>query len=334
MVTIVDVARRAGVSTATVSRVVNNPAIVEKKTRESVQAIIAETDYRPNAIARGLVSQSSKTIGVVINQFSSSYYGRMLDGVESALSEVGFKTIAESSRQSAEGELSAIASLVDRQCECIVLHSDKLEDKQLVVLLSKYPNLILMNRLLEGFEERCIYIDNTQLGKVAASYLCAAQHKDFAVVTGPMTFFGSRNRLDGFKSGVKAHGYSIDPDLIIEGDFSSSGGRIAMEQILASEKTVSAIFFMNDEMAAGAIDVCLESGVSLPEEISILGCDDLDIAKFLYPKLTTLHQPLIEVGKAAGLLAHSIATHADLSNCKRIFDATVIERASVMSLKL
>lgn len=330
MVTIVEVARRAGVSTATVSRVVNNPAIVEKKTRQAVQAVIAEADYRPNAMAQGLVSQSSKTIGVVINQFSSSYYGRMLDGVESSLSEVGFKTIAESSRQSAEGELSAIASLVDRQCEGIVLHSDKLEDNQLVDLLSKHPNLILMNRPLDGFEGRCVYIDNIQGGKAAASYLCDAHHRDFAIVTGPMSFFECCNRLDGFKREIEARGIHIDPNLIIESDFASAGGRVAMEQILESKKPVSAIFFMNDEMAAGAIDVCLENGVSLPADISILGCDDLDIAKFIYPKLTTLHQPLVEVGVAAGVLAHAIATRADLSNCKRVFDITVIERASVV----
>lgn len=330
MVTIVEVARRAGVSTATVSRVVNNPTIVEKKTRQAVQAVIAETDYRPNAIAQGLVSQSSKTIGVVINQFSSSYYGRMLDGVENSLSELGFKTIAESSRQSAEGELSAIASLVDRQCEGIVLHSDKLEDKQLVDLLTKHPNLILMNRPLEGFAERCVYIDNIQGGQAAASYLCDAHHRDFAIVTGPMSFFECRNRLDGFKRETEVRGIIIDPDLIIESDFTSAGGRVAMEQILESKKPVSAIFFMNDEMAAGAIDVCLENGISLPADISILGCDDLDIAKFIYPKLTTLHQPLVEVGVAAGVLAHSIATHADISKCKRVFDITVIERASVM----
>lgn len=332
MVTIVEVAHRAGVSTATVSRVVNKPEIVDKRTREIVQAVIRETDYRPNAMAQSLVSQSSKTVGVVINQFSSSYYGRMLDGVQGSLAQLDFKTIAESSRESAEGELSAIKSLLDRQCEAIVLHSDKLEDKQLVELLRKHSNLVLMNRPLKGFEDRCVYIDNVQGGKLAASYLCDFHHKNFAIVTGPPSFFECRNRLNGFQKEAEARGIDIDPDLIIDGHFTSDGGRLAMEKILATKKSVSAIFFMNDEMAAGAIDLCFENGISIPDDISIFGCDDLDIAKFLHPKLTTLRQPLEEIGTAAGVLAHAIATRADQSKFKRVFDAEVIERASVKLL--
>jgi len=329
MVTIVDVARLAGVSTATVSRVVNNPDIVDSKTLSNVRLVIRELDYRPNAVAQGLVSKSSKTIGVVINQFSSSYYGRMLDGAEKALAKLGFKTIAESSRESARGERNAITSLLDRQCDGIVLHADKLNDQQLSDLLTQHPKIILMNRLLQGFEDRCVYLDNVQGGALAAAYLREAGHSKIAVITGPMNFFQSKDRLKGFCSEMARRHHEVDSDLFFEGGFTSDSGRIAMERVLSAPKPVTAVFCLNDQMAAGAIDVCLERGVSVPDEISMLGFDDLEIAKFLYPKLTTIRQPLRDIGAAAGSLAYAIATKADQSAHKRTFKAEIIERRSI-----
>ncbi len=329
MVTIVDVARHAGVSTATVSRVVNNPKIVDDETRRAVDAVIQNLGYRPNAIAQGLVSRSSKTIGVVINCFATSYYGRMLDGVEKALSALGYKAIAESSHESAEGERSAITSLLDRQCEGIVLHSDKLDDDEVAALAAKHPKIVFMNRLLQGFEERSVYLDNVQGGKLAAAYLAEAGHRQIAVVTGPMSYFECQDRLDGFINEMITRGREFDDTLMFEGDFTSASGRLAMENIIATARRVTAVFFMNDEMAAGAIDYCLAQGIHVPFDVSILGFDDLEVAKFLHPKLTTIRQPLGDIGAAAGTLAHAIATKQDHSACRRRFEAEVMERASV-----
>ena len=131
MVTILQVSRQAGVSTATVSRVINNPEVVGIRTRERVQEVIERLGYRPNLVARDLASRSSRTIGVVINNFSSVYYGLMLEGVELALRKVGYKTIAESSQATSEGERQAWFSLLDRQCDGVVVHSDNLEDDEL-----------------------------------------------------------------------------------------------------------------------------------------------------------------------------------------------------------
>ena len=332
MVTLVDVARQAGVSTATVSRVVNSPGVVDKTTRESVQQVINELGYRPNVVARGLVSQKSKTIGVVINQFSSSYYGRMLDGVESALTNVGYKAIAESSRETAAGELGAITSLLDRQCDGIVLHSDKLDDEALAELLNTHPQIVLMNRPLDGFEERCVYVDNVRGGELAASTLCAAGHEVIALVDGPANFFECVHRREGFRAELERRGLKFDDALLFHGDFTVRSGRAAMEKILESEIKPSAIFFLNDQMAAGALDFCIAHKISIPDEFSIIGFDDEVIAEFLHPKLTTIRQPLFEIGAAAGALAHAIATKSDVAAIKRVFDAEVLERASVKKL--
>ena len=332
MVTMVEVSQRAGVSTATVSRVLNSPNVVDKKTLRLVKAAISDLGYRPNAVARGLASRSSKTIGVVINRFSSSYYGSMLEGVEGALTSLNFKTIAESSQESADGELSAVYSLLDRQCEGIVLHSDMLSDDQLRELLTKQSNIVLMNRLLNGFEDRCVYLDNVRGGKLAADYLIGQGHRDIAILTGPQSFFESADRLNGFLKQADQQGLEINHDLIMEGDFKAASGRIAMEKIWALNKPATALFCMNDEMAAGAIDACLQHGISVPKNISILGFDDHEMSRFLHPKLTTIRQPLAEIGSAAGNLAHALAHEADHTKNKTVFEAEVVERASVMKI--
>ena len=328
----VEVSRRAGVSTATVSRVLNTPDVVDKKTLQLVRAAIRDLDYRPNVVARGLASKSSKTIGVVINQFSSSYYGRMLQGAEDTLTGLKFKTIVESSKESAEGELRAVSSLLDRQCEGIVLHSDMLSDAQLRDLLFKQPKIVLMNRLLEGFENRCVYLDNVRGGSVAADYLFDKGHREIAVVTGPEKFFESEDRLKGFTAQLARRGIALNPAHIIKGDFGARSGRAAMESIRAKGQNVTAVFCMNDEMAAGAIDFCLEHGICVPKTLSILGFDDHEMSRFLHPKLTTVRQPLAEIGSAAGSLAHALARGTDHSENKKVFEAEVVERASVMEI--
>lgn len=140
--------------------------------------------------------------------------------------------------------------------------------------------------------------------------------------------------LNGFKDALKAVGVELGSELIVNGEFRVDGGFAAMEKLHISGRPVSAVFFMNDEMAAGAIDMCMQNGISIPDQISILGCDDLNLAGFMHPKLTTLRQPLRELGNAACELAHAVATNSDTSNIKRVFQAEVVERASVIAVIL
>lgn len=324
-----EVAQRAGVSTATVSRVVNHPNKVDSTTRDAVQKVIDEMDYRPNSVARVLVRQSSNTIGVVINRFSSSYYGHMLDGVERALFDVGFKTIAESSRETGSGELRAIDSLLDRQCDGIVLHSDRLTDTQVIGLLEKHPQIMLMNRLIPGFASRCVYVDNVHGGTLAASYLYEMGHRKVVLVTGPRAFFESTDRYKGFRKEWEKNGLSLNDAEVVEGDFTVESGRTSMLRILDENIDATAVFFMSDEMAVGALEVCRDRGVRVPDQISVLGFDDMNIASLVYPRLTTIKQPLGGIGEAAGALAHAIATGGDQEKCKKVFNARLIERDSV-----
>ncbi len=160
MVTIAQVAVYAGVSTATVSRALNKPDLVDEKTKAKVRVAVDELGYRPNQVARGLASRSSRTIGVVINCFNSPYYGHMIQGAEKALRTISYKTIAESSGENAGGEKAAWDSLLDRQCEAIILHADALSDDELSELFKARPMTVLMNRYHPDFEDQCVYLDN------------------------------------------------------------------------------------------------------------------------------------------------------------------------------
>lgn len=329
-----DVSRMAGVSPATVSRVVNKPELVDPSTRARVQAAIRQLDYRPNQLARGLASHSSRTVGVVVNLFGSAFYGKMLDGIENALRDLGFHTIAESSRETAEGEQEALDSLLARQCEAIVLHSDRLSDAALTELLDKHPSVVLMNRFIETHADRCVWVDHSSGAAQVAAHLLDVGHRDLAVVSGPADFHEVKARRRGFAATLSARG--IDPDAILVeyGDFLEDSGASAMERILDSGRTISAIFFHNDEMAAGALDVCARRGVRVPHDISIVGFDDFGLAHHLTPKLTTVHLPLYEIGQAAGTMAHCLATRSlPPASASTHFEPELVVRASVTKPK-
>lgn len=331
MVTMADVARRAGVSKATVSRAFSQPEVVDKATRAVVQAAVAELGYRPNEMARGLASRSSKTVGVVINRFDSLYYGALLDGAEKAISAEGFKMLAESTRERAEGEREAWSSLLERQCEAVVVHSDNLDDTELSQWMGSHPTSVLLNRLLPAFEQRCIYLDNRRGGAMAATYLYDKGHRNIAMVTGPSKYYEVRDRSAGFTETLRERG--IAPT-VIESDFLVQGGYDAVIALLDRDPSLTGIFFQNDEMAAGAIEACRERGVVMPDDLSMIGFDDIPVARHLVPKLTTIRQPLREIGAAAGRLAHALAIGAsDISTIPRVFEAEVVERDSVVEVK-
>lgn len=335
MATIHDVARAAGVSTATVSRVVNHPERVDPTTRRRVEDVILEYKYRPNQIARGLARKSSRTIGVVVNWFGPEYYGTMLDGAVAALRPLKYHAIAESSRQSPDGELQAHESLLARQCEAVILHSGLLDDDALAKLLKEHENTIVMNRRVPGFEDRCVYFDNREGGRKAAHYLIDKGHQRVAMVTGPTKFHETVERRDGFLHGLAEQGHSIPNDWIVESDFSVDGGVKAMEALLELPEQPSAVFFQNDEMVAGALETCRRRRMRVPEDISFLGFDGIQIAKLLSPQLSTVVQPLFDIGRTAALMAHALAKKQAMpkENSQRVFMPKVVERDSVMSLR-
>ena len=178
MSTIKDVARVAGVSIATVSRVVNNGPKVGKKTREKVTLIMKELGYTPNANARALVTQKSTTIGVIVPELTDPFFASLASGVDKVARENNMQLLLSTAQQTAESERSAINLLIERRCQAIVFHSKKLSDSELRELCDKIPGLVLIDRMIDDIKHKCVWLDNEEGGKIAARHLMSLTHQN------------------------------------------------------------------------------------------------------------------------------------------------------------
>jgi len=330
MVTVADVARYAGVSEATATLVFNEPDVINANTRERVQVAAGQLGYQWGASVPLVADQSSKSIGVVINNFSSMYYGSLLDGIERAINAKGFKMLAESTHARAKGEIDAWTSLLERECDAVIIHSDLLEDDALGQLMKAHPMAVLMNRFLPELKERCIHLDNRSGGALAAQYLYDKGHRQIAMITGPADRHETRSRSSGFIE--KLQYFNLEP-LIVESTFLEPGGYDAMVKLLDLGAPFTGVFAQNDQIAAGVLLACREAGFDVPQDVSIIGFDDIPTSRHLVPRLTTVRQPLSDIGAAAGRLAHALVTGvADTSHIPRLFEPELVERDSVLDL--
>lgn len=315
MSTIKDVARIAGVSVATVSRVANNGPKVSEKTKEKVSKIMRELGYTPNANARALVSQKSTTIGVVIPELTDPFFASLANGVEQVAREQHMQLLLSTGQVSAESERQAINLLVERRCDVMVVHSKKLSDQELIELSEKIHGLVVIDRYIEAIANRCIWLDNFEGGKIAARHLLALAHQNFACISSKYQIEDPKLRLSGFRSELALAEIALDEQLIEYGEPNLQGGEIAAQNLLASGKSFSAVFVYNDAMAIGAISTLEDNGYHVPADISVIGFDDVLLSRYSRPKLTTLNYPIEQMAKQAANLA------LDLSQQKEINDS-------------
>lgn len=299
MATIKDVARVAGVSVASVSRVLNNGPKVSKATIEKVTRVIEQLNYSPNANARALVTQKSSTLGVVIPDLVDPFFASLAQGVEQVARQKNMQLLLSTGLISAETEMQAINLLIERRCEVMVVHSKKLSDQDLIELSNKIPGLVLIDRYIKEISHRCVWLDNLEGGKIAARHLIALYHKDFACISSKYQIDDPLLRLKGFQDELKSTGVMIDVDLIEFGEPTLQGGEIATQKLLASGKRFSALFVYNDAMAIGAISTLEDNGFKVPSDISVLGFDDVLLSRYSRPKLSTLNYPVEEMAMQA-----------------------------------
>ncbi|GHE88926.1 LacI family DNA-binding transcriptional regulator [Thalassotalea profundi] len=314
MSTIKDVARIAGVSVATVSRVANNGPKVSSKTKEKVQKIMAELGYTPNANARALVTQKNTTIGVVIPELNDPFFASLANGVEQISRQHNMQLLLSTGQLSAESEMQAIDLLVGRRCDVMVIHSKKLSDEQLIALSQRIKGLVIIDRYVAAIAERCIWLDNFEGGKIAARHLLALGHKNLACITSKYQIDDPELRLNGFTNELNASGIPLDEQLIACAEPSLQGGEVAAQNLLASGKPFSAIFVYNDAMAIGAISTLEDNGYRVPADISVIGFDDVLLSRYSRPKLTTLNYPIEVMAKQATSLALALVNSQEVAS--------------------
>ena len=314
MATIKDVARLAGVSVASVSRVLNNGPKVSKKTIENVTRVMKDLNYSPNANARALVTQKSTTLGVVIPELIDPFFASLAHGVEQVARQNNRQLLLSTGLVSAETEMQAINLLIERRCDVMVVHSKKLSDDVLIELANKVPGLVLIDRYIEEIAQRCIWLDNLEGGKIAARHLLALNHQSFACISSKHQIDDPLLRLQGFQNELALAGADIEENLIEYGEPTLQGGEIATQKLLASGKVFSALFVYNDAMAIGAISTLEDNGYKVPSDISVLGFDDVLLSSYSRPKLTTLNYPIEEMAMQAAnigleLIAKQVAAN-------------------------
>lgn len=303
MATIYEVSELAGVSLATVSRVMNNSGQVSPKTREKVEAAMKELGYRPNSMAQSLASNRSNSVGVIVPVFYGPFYGEMLAGIESELRAAEKHAVITSSESDESSEIAGVEFLLSRSCDAMILRLDVVPDEYFVELHKNDPTpFVVLDRFIPEIADRCVYLDNELGGYLATRSVLVLGHREVAYISGPLWKEDADGRLQGHIRALEEFGIEFNPRLMFEGNFQETGGNQGMKHLLQSGQRFSAVVCANDEMAAGAFGVMRERDVSIPDEISIMGFDNVFFAPYFRPKLSTVNYPVREMGQMAARL--------------------------------
>jgi LacI family transcriptional regulator len=329
MANIYEVADLAGVSLATVSRVINPGAKVSDKTRQKVLAAMKQLGYRPNSIAQSLATRSSNSVGVLVSELHGPFYGGMLSAIEETLRAAGKFVLVAAGHSKEEQEREGIKFLISRNCDALIVHVEALPDKFLVEHNTKSTPIVVVNRKVRGLSDRCFSLDNELGGYLAAQSLLKLKHKKIAYISGPLDFVDARQRLEGHKRALAEAGVTFDARLLHEGDYHETGGTDALNRLFEKNVPFTAVICANDEMAAGAMAAAHDRGLRLPEELSIVGFDDAPISRYVYPKLSTVHYPIADMSRmAARWVLRHVYQQGDL-DVQRAFEPSFVSRDSV-----
>jgi LacI family transcriptional regulator len=297
-VTLSDVARAAGVSVSSVSRILAGKARVSRATEARVLHHAEALGYRPNLHAQGLARGRSGVIGVLSQHRASSFYGSMLEGVEIALMETTYHAIFASAHWNIAHERAALDLLLRYRVDGIIMLGGLLDDEQLAAIDERTP-LIVVGRAFSVDPERCLEMDNVEAAARATRYLIELGHRRIAHIAGPSFVPETPTRLAGYERALREAGIEPDPQLVVEGDFLFESGSLGVDELLARDTGFTALFTANDWMAYGARSALDRHGLRVPEDVSLVGFDDDPVAEWQTPPLTTMRQPTAEVGSAA-----------------------------------
>lgn len=331
--TIKDVAVRANVSVATVSRVINNLDGYSEKTKEKVLEAIKELEYQRNAIARGLVTKTTKTIGVLIPIVSAYFYAEILNGIEEMANENGYGIFLCNTGVNGVRAENYIKMLGERQVDAIIVVSLAINDEYYSLLNSLKIPYILVSTLSYKYKVPYIKVDDQQAAYTATQFLLEKGHTQIALISGDKEDkISGITRVNGYINALQDYGIRINKNIIKYGDFTYKSGIMCMEELLKEKENFTAIFATSDEMAIGALTVMHRNNIEVPEKISIIGYDDTLIAQMSNPPLTTVAQPLHEMGRKAFSKILSILDTGN-SGDNIILSHKIVERDTVKLLK-
>jgi LacI family transcriptional regulator len=329
MATIYEVSELAKVSLATVSRVMNGNTRVSEKTRDRVLSAMKELDYRPNSIAQSLASNRSNCIGLLVSEIHGPFFGQMMSGVETELRAAGKHVIITTGHSEEDKEKDGIEFLISRNCDAIILHVEAVSDEYLVELSKGKTPIYLISRHVEELPDNCISLDNELGGFIATQSLIEKGHRNIAYLAGPQYKADAIARLQGHKRALSEHNISVNEQLIFEAEFKEQGGIEGLRYFLQGKAEFSALVCANDEMASGAMTYAREHNLQMPKDLSVIGFDNVVFASHLYPKLTTVDNPVNKMGSMAAKLVLKDVYQQEQHDIQQLFKPSLIMRDSV-----
>jgi DNA-binding LacI/PurR family transcriptional regulator len=297
MASLYDVAKLAGVSISTVSRVIHNTVPVDKGTRRRVEDAIKKTNYRPNLLAQGLRGKSRNFIGLVVPEISHNTFARFIDFVEQATRETGFELLLRNTNENPELEEQFIDKLIRLHVSGVIFVRVSDQSRIFRMLNETDIPFVVIDRALKKEDIPTIVLDNYAAGRIAAEHLHSLGHTEVGCITGSYDIFLSRERLRGFTDYFLEQNIVISHSNIFEGDFKFASGNQAARYFLSRQHMPTAIWSQNDLMAIGAIKEFTNAGLSIPKDLSIIGMDDLEVCNMITPSLTSISQPFEEMAR-------------------------------------
>jgi LacI family transcriptional regulator len=300
VVTLEQVAELAGVSPSTVSRILNGTAAVSQVKKDAVQAAIRELGFRPNPVARGLAGGRTLSVGVVTQIISSPFYGEALLGIERELERAGYVPLFVSGNWHEDDERKAIETLLSRRVDGVIVLAGRLSDAELTKVADSLP-MVVVGRQLQGPQLYSFSFDNRLGGRLATQHLIEQGHRRIAFIAGDLMHDDAVERQNGYFDALAAAGIAVDPNLIVQGDFTEAGGVLAVSRLLERDGRFTALFASNDQMAIGACLGLHRRNLRVPDDVSLVGFDDLIMARYAMPPLTTVRQSVYEIGAEAAM---------------------------------
>lgn len=328
-VTLGMVAEASGVSPSTVSRILNGTAVVSPEKKAAVDRAIAELGFVPNPIARGLAGGRTMSIGVITQFIDSPFFGVAMRGIEETLSEAHYSALFVSGHWDVEVEQRCIDTLMGRRVDGMIILNGRVGDAALRQLAKQVPTVVT-GRSIKAPNVYAMDYDHREGARLATQHLIARGHRDIAHIGGDQSHSDARERLAGYQAALEAAGIPFRQELVEAGNYLEEGGRQAAERLLASPHRFTALFAANDQMAMGAAVALHKAGLRVPQDISLVGFDDLALAMHMTPPLTTVHQASLELGRltAQALLAMLAGDKPTL----KLPEPRLVERDSVAAL--
>ena len=298
MATILEVAKVAGVSKATVSRVLSGNGYVSQEKREKVFEAIAATGFRPNLLARNLATKSSQTIGLVITNtlYTGSYFTELMQHSARLMEQQGRQLLLVDGKHSAEEERAAIQFLLDLRCDGVIIYPRFLTTDEMDNIIAQHNQPILViNRRLRQHDSYCIYSDQQRSSAEAVEQLIALGHRDIAFITGSLDSPTGRERLAGYKAALQKQGIAVDEGLIVAGKWQAQNGMAAVNTLVAQGRNFTALVASNDDMAVGALKALAQHQIAVPAQVAVIGFDDIPLASFTIPALSSVKMPVTEM---------------------------------------